>query len=102
MEDTHTDSISGSSRPPLHWLQPRTLPDTWWKEKSSRLESSEQSDPDHYMCSHCFANDWPRVVPETYTGKLPRIFRSPDLPQSKVQQKELAKEKEIESDKTRK
>lgn len=54
------------------------------------------------MCSHCFANDWPRVVPETYTGKLPRIFRSPDLPQSKVQQKELAKEKETESDKTRK
>jgi hypothetical protein len=72
---------------------------TWWKQKSSRLEPSEHSDPDRYMCSHCFANDWPRVVPETYTGNLPKIFRSPDFPRSKVQQKEHVKEKVIESDK---
>jgi hypothetical protein len=75
---------------------------TWWKEKLGRPESSEQSGPDRYMCNNCFANDWPRVVPETYTGRLPPIFMSPDLPLSKAQEQELAKEKEIESDKPQK
>jgi hypothetical protein len=41
-------------------------------------------------------------VPETYTGRLPPIFMSPDLPLSKAQEQELAKEKEIESDKPQK
>lgn len=68
----------------------------WWKEKS---ETPDLSDQDRYMCNHCFANDWPRVVPETYTGNLANIFRSPELPLSKAQQEELAEEKGTESDK---
>jgi hypothetical protein len=71
----------------------------WWKEKSETPELSKQSDPDRYMCSYCFANDWPRVVPETYTGQLYNIFRSPELPLSKAQREELAKGKGTESDK---
>lgn len=71
----------------------------WWKE---RPEVSEESGPDRYMCNHCFANDWPRVVPETYTGKLAKIFTSPELPLTKAQRAELGKEKEPESDKPRK
>jgi hypothetical protein len=63
---------------------------------------TEQSDTDRYMCNTCFANDWPRVVPETYTGRLHRLFRSPDLPLSTAQLKELAKQKEPESDKPKK
>jgi hypothetical protein len=68
----------------------------WWKEK---LETPELWDQDRYMCNRCFANDWPRVVPETYTGYLANIFRSPELPLSKAQKEELAKEKGTESDK---
>jgi len=75
---------------------------TWWKEKSAGPESSEQSGTDRYMCSYCFVNDWPRVVPETSLGKLASIFRSPDVPRSKAQQKEHVKEKGIESEKPKK
>lgn len=68
----------------------------WWKEKP---EVSEESGPDRYMCNHCFANDWPRVVPETYTGRLASIFRSPELPLSRAPRAGLTMEKETESDK---
>jgi hypothetical protein len=74
----------------------------WWKEKPQTPKLTEQSDTDRYMCNTCFANDWPRVVPETYTGRLHRLFRSPDLPLSTAQLKELAKQKEPESDKPKK
>jgi len=71
----------------------------WWKEKP---EVSEESGPDRYMCNHCFANDWPRVVPETYTGRLASIFTSPELPLTRAQLAELGKEKETESNKPQK
>jgi len=74
----------------------------WWQEKSEIPESSEQSNPDRYMCTNCFANDWPRVVPETYTGKLHGIFKSPDFPPSKAEKEELAMKKGAESDKPEK
>ncbi|CAD0088366.1 unnamed protein product [Aureobasidium mustum] len=59
----------------------------WWKEKSEALGKAEQPDSDRYMCNHCFANDWPRVVPETYEGRLPGIFKSPELPLTTAHQK---------------
>ena len=71
----------------------------WWKEKP---EVSEESGPDRYMCNHCFANDWPRVVPEIYTGRLASIFTSPELPLTRAQLAELGKEKETESNKPQK
>lgn len=71
----------------------------WWKEKP---EVSEESGPDRYMCNHCFANDWPRVVPETYTGRLASMFTSPELPLTRAQLAELGKEKETESNKPQK
>lgn len=52
----------------------------WWQEKPEAPECSGQLNSDRYMCNHCFANDWPRVVPETYEGCLYDIFRSPEFP----------------------
>lgn len=74
----------------------------WWQEKPDNPEVSGESRPDRYMCNRCFANDWPRVVPETYTGKLNGIFTSPELPLIKAQRTKLGKEKETESDKPQK
>lgn len=64
----------------------------WWKEKPEASGHSEQPSPDRYMCNHCFANDWPRVVPETYQGTLFQIFKSPELPQSRAQKQERIEE----------
>jgi hypothetical protein len=52
----------------------------WWKEKLPRQAKDANSDRDQYMCNHCFANNFKLMVPETYTGKLPRLFTSPDHP----------------------
>ncbi|KEQ68563.1 hypothetical protein M436DRAFT_58224 [Aureobasidium namibiae CBS 147.97] len=52
----------------------------WWKEKSRPETTETSSNHDRYMCSRCFANDWNLVVPETFSGRLPRLFTSPDYP----------------------
>lgn len=74
----------------------------WWKEKPEASGHSEQPSPDRYMCNHCFANDWPRVVPETYEGTLSKMFRSPDFPQLKAQKQERIKEERQEDQESRK
>ncbi|KEQ92186.1 hypothetical protein AUEXF2481DRAFT_434906 [Aureobasidium subglaciale EXF-2481] len=53
----------------------------WWREKTLGKSVKGNTTTDRYMCNRCFANDWPRMVPETYPGDLPPVFRSPDLPQ---------------------
>lgn len=52
----------------------------WWKEKPRPDATDVKSNQDRYMCNHCFANDWDLIVPEKHSGKLPRIFTSPDHP----------------------
>lgn len=74
----------------------------WWKEKPEGSGYSEQPSPDRYMCNHCFANDWPRVVPETYEGKLHNIFRSPELPLRTGHQGERAEGNGDEDNKSQK
>ncbi|KAG9533495.1 hypothetical protein KCU93_g409, partial [Aureobasidium melanogenum] len=74
----------------------------WWKEKPEAPRNSEQPNPDRYMCNHCFANDWPRVVPETYKGKLPAIFRSPEFPLYKAHQEKGAQDNSDKESKAQK
>ena len=52
----------------------------WWQEKPHSEATETDSDHARYMCSLCFASNWDLVVPETYSGKLPRIFVSPGYP----------------------
>lgn len=52
----------------------------WWKEKPRPEATETNPDQDRYMCNTCFANNWDLVVPETYSGRLPRMFTSPDYP----------------------
>ncbi|KAI4726493.1 hypothetical protein E4T49_05722 [Aureobasidium sp. EXF-10728] len=52
----------------------------WFKEKLPPHVTDTQPDEDRYMCNACFANNWDLVVPETCSGKLHRVFTSPDYP----------------------
>ncbi|KAI4833694.1 hypothetical protein E4T44_09276, partial [Aureobasidium sp. EXF-8845] len=52
----------------------------WWRENLPGKATDANSDQIRYMCNHCFANKWELVVPETYPGKLSRLFTSTDHP----------------------
>lgn len=52
----------------------------WWREKPRPEATETSSHHDRYMCSRCFASDWNLVVPETYSGRLSKLFTSPDYP----------------------
>jgi hypothetical protein len=56
------------------------FPKLWWKEKLLGKATDANSHQDRYMCNSCLANDWELMVPEIYSGKLPRLFTSPDHP----------------------
>jgi hypothetical protein len=53
----------------------------WWKEKPLGKAAADATlDQDRYICHNCFANNFELMVPESYLGKLPRLFTSPDHP----------------------
>lgn len=47
----------------------------WWATKA---------EPTTYLCNMCFANDFDLMVPEGTHKKLPAVFTSPHLPESRL------------------